>query len=119
MTTTITRATEELKVVLTFNASDVYDVSTEPIKQVSPWIHSMQTGSNGSIALVVWDERINGQELKNVALTRSDVLLAFSRLVETGATHCSGYPIADIDNSDACTSDLVLQIAVYGSVVWS
>lgn len=119
MTKTIARATEELKVVLTFNASDVYDVSTEPIKQVSPWIHSMETGANGSISLVVWSDWTEDGEFKNVVITRSDVLLAFSRLVEVGATHCNGHPIADIDNSDACTSDLVLQVAIYGSVMWS
>lgn len=107
----------EVKVTFSFNGNDVYDAATQPFKHISPWIHTMDTFDNGCIALVVWNPE-NNAELINRIITPSDILQAFSKLVENGFSHCSGYPIQDLDNSDACTSDLVLQQAVYGEVIW-
>lgn len=116
---------QDVKVVLTFDGQEVYDAATEPIRSVSPWIHSMDTHENGSIALVVWNENYvaqnethGGSELRNAIITPADITQAFARLVELKATHCSGYPIQDLDNCDACTSDLILQQAIYGEVAW-
>lgn len=108
----------EVKAVLKFDGNDVYEASTEPYRSSSPWIHSMETHETGSISMVVWNGTHAGEELINVAITPTDITQAFVQLVESGATHCSGYPIQDLDNADACTSDLVLQQAVYGSVIW-
>ena len=109
----------DVQVVLVFNGEEVYDAATQPIRSVSPWIHSMQVLENNCVSLVVWAEHWDKKEdLQNVILSPLDITRAFRALVETGATHCSGYAIQDLDNSDACTSDLILQQATYGSVVW-
>lgn len=109
----------DAKVVLTFDGNDVYEAATEPYRSTSPWIHTMETHETGSISLVVWAENWDqGGEFRNAAITPLDIIQAFVTLVEKGYHHCSGYPIQDLDNADACTSDLVLQQAVYGEIVW-
>lgn len=106
----------DVKVSLTINGRDVYESSTQPFRSTSWWLHSLNAAPNGSLSLVVVDE-ITG-ELRSVALTVDQILQAFATLVENGFTHCNGYPLQDLDNSDACTSDLVLQQATYGEVIW-
>ncbi len=114
-----TKNRNDFKVTLTFNSDDILEAALAPTRNVSPWIHSMRSDS-GLVQLVVDDESDKPTEsgLKNVILTPSQILRAFSQLVELQATHCSGYPIHDLDNSDACTADLILQQAVYGEIIW-
>lgn len=114
---TISKKIPDAKVVLTFNGEEVYEASTEPFKSISPWIHSMRTFDNRCIELVVWNSE-NNAELVNRVVTPTDIIQAFVTLVEKGCYHCSAYPIQDLDNADACTSDLVLQQAIYGEVIW-
>jgi hypothetical protein len=107
----------DVKVTISFNGNDVYDASTQPFKHVSSWIHTMDTFDNGCVTLVVWDPE-NNSKLVNKVLTPLDITSAFARVVENGFTHCSGYPIQNLDYADACTSDLVLQQACYGEIIW-
>jgi hypothetical protein len=46
------------------------------------------------------------------------IIQSFETAVQQGLTHCGSYPIEDLDYSDACTSDIVLQIACYGRVIY-
>ena len=47
-----------------------------------------------------------------------DIYMAFGHLVEHKFTHCGGYAISDLDNSDSCFADLLLQVCVFGEVVF-
>lgn len=108
---------KDVQVTFTFNGEEVYQASTEPFRSVSSWIHSMQTSEDGVISLVIWDPE-NNSNLINKILTPGDICQAFAHLVKNGWNHCSRYPLSDLENADACTSDLVLQQACYGDVIW-
>ncbi len=109
----------DVKVTLTFNGDDILEAATAATRGVSPWIHSMESNF-GMLRMVVDDESETPTEsgLKNIVVTPGQIFRAFSRLVELQTTHCSGYPIQDLDNADACTADLILQQAIYGEIVW-
>lgn len=49
-------------------------------------------------------------------LTVGAVLLAYQRVIDKGYTHCGMY--VDIENMDECSSDMVLQTAMLGDVVY-
>jgi len=44
-----------------------------------------------------------------------DIANAYSKLMAMGYTHCGG---ESIDEADACTSDALLQIAVFGEFIY-
>ena len=94
----------------------ILEIASCPIRQVSFWIHSMKSHENGNVVMVVVDQTT--AKLRNVALTAKQITDAFVSGVELGLTHCGGYRVEDLENADACTSDLVLQMAVYGEIVW-
>mgnify|MGYP003333445192 CR=1 FL=1 len=52
-------------------------------------------------------------------VTPNEIYLAFAQLVIKKQTHCGGYPITDLDNSDACFADFVLQQALFNDIVFS
>ncbi len=94
----------------------ILEIASYPISQVSFWIHSMKSYENGNIEMVVVDEKTD--KLRNVALTAKQITDAFVSGVGLGLCHCSGYALEDLDNHDACSADLILQMAVYGEIVW-
>lgn len=115
MNTTETLEITDITVCLSFNGSEIYEMATFVDRRVSPWIHSMTTSENGSLALVIEEDT---GEMRNVALTFGQIAEGFRRAVRLGVTHCGNYRIDDLDNSDACSADLILQLAVYGEIVW-
>ena len=115
MNTTEALEIQDFTVTLAFNGSEIYEMATNADRRVSPWIHSMTTSENGSLALVIQEDT---GEMRNVALTFQQIADGFSRAMRLGVTHCGNYRIDDLDNADACSADLVLQMAVYGEIVW-
>lgn len=110
-------AIKDVKVTKTFNGQDIYDVATSPTRNVSPWIKSIQSvGDFGAIEISYTDDKSDDHQ--KVVLVPDQIGQAFAKCVEMGFTHCSGYPLEDIDDADACTADLVLQMAVFGEIVW-
>ena len=51
-------------------------------------------------------------------ITPKEIYLAFAQLVNKKQTHCGGYQISDLDNSDSCFADLVVQQALFGEIVF-
>lgn len=108
----------DVKVTINFNGNDVYDASTSPSRLGSPWIRALNSISDTGALEIVADHPTDGAEIIKKILTPGEIGRAFGKLVELGFTHCSGYPLQDLDNSDECTSDLVLQFATYGEIIW-
>lgn len=67
----------------------------------------------GVVQLTIEDE--NGKPLTK-KLTLGALLLAYQRVIDKGYTHC-GMDV-DIDNMDECSSDMVLQTAMLGDVIY-
>ena len=105
-------------------ARRIWDVCTEPISTVSGhWIRSMRTDADHVIEIKVENPIYEKNptvydEIVVLRLTPENIVRAFTTAVESGLRHCGLYGIEDLDNSDACTSDIVLQIACYGRVIY-
>jgi len=109
---------DEVKVSIIFNGQSVYEASTCPDRRVSPWINSLEEiTKEGALQIIADDSSQDGKVIKKW-LTPNQIGQAFGKCVELGLTHCGGYRVEDLENADACTSDLVLQMAVYGEIVW-
>ena len=51
-------------------------------------------------------------------LTFDEIKEAYNNAIYDGMTHCGGYLLADLENSDACFAYIVLQYALYGEVTY-
>jgi len=109
---------DEVKVTIVFNGHSVYEASTCPARRVSPWIQSFEEiTKDGALQIIADDPSQDGKVIKKW-LTPNQIGQAFGKCVELGLTHCGSYRVEDLENADACTSDLVLQMAVYDEIVW-
>ena len=79
------------------------------------------------VELKTWDtpcsikvihEKQDGEGIETTTVSPARIYDAFRELVKEGRTHCGGYQIQDVDNSDACFADLILQKAIFGEQVF-
>jgi hypothetical protein len=120
MTVTTTAPTESLSVSVPISggelASAVYD---NLWRNISPWIvettWSWQNPTN--MVTVVGDNPDGGSALTRIISTE-DLAVALGQLIQVRQHHC-GMPISLDDNDwDSCVSDMILQQACYGEVVF-
>lgn len=62
-----------------------------------------------------WDPETEGERVIKTDLSVEQVLQAYAKLLGERYTHCGG---CALDDPDACTSDAVLQHAVYGDFIY-
>lgn len=70
----------------------------------------------GEVTLTAWDEEDNSKEVVK-SFKPDDIFDAWAKSVAEGYGHC-GSPMSEIDDADACFGDVVLQLAMYGKLVW-
>jgi hypothetical protein len=58
----------------------------------------------------------NGEETVTKSLTIEDLVQAYEAAIAKPYYHCGG--TIDIDDMDECASDIVLQLAMFGDVVY-
>lgn len=51
-------------------------------------------------------------------ITVEDMQAAYDFALAKGYRHCGGYSFADLDDADACWSDGILQIIIYGDIIY-
>ncbi len=51
-------------------------------------------------------------------VTLEDLANAYRKAVEGKLRHCGTCEVADLDDADACTGDVLLQLAIFGEVVY-
>jgi hypothetical protein len=109
---TITTTIEIDNAELMDNVFDGIFVST------SPWVYRFSYGSydEDPIVPVEFD---NGEGGEAMMLVGPDALArGWGWLVENGWHHC-GEPITlDFDCFDACVTDMILQVAIFGRVIY-
>ena len=73
------------------------------------------------VKVVAWDPQSPGGDSATLMkiITVKDMALALERLIHKGYSHC-GIPFGlnVISDPDSCVADLILQVAVYGDVVY-
>jgi len=71
----------------------------------------------GEVTLTAWNAKNNSKEIVK-SFKPDDIFDAWKKSVAEGYVHCGNYSMLDVDNADACFGDIVLQIAMYGEIVW-
>lgn len=57
-------------------------------------------------------------DLTKAVITTDKIFTAFAKLVVNKETHCGHYSLADLDDSDSCFADYVLQYALFGEMIF-
>lgn len=74
-----------------------------------------------NVKIIAWDPQSPGGDSDTLVkiITISDMALALEFLIYKGYYHC-GIPFSPevIKDPDACVADLILQVAVYGDVIY-
>lgn len=87
------------------------------------WLHSIHyyTGAadrHGLVELTI-DNPAPEFDEEAIHMTKrlkvEDLATAYSKLMNDNYTHCGG---CELDDPDACTADAILQVAVYGELVY-
>lgn len=58
------------------------------------------------------------EEEKWHTVTLEDLANGYRLAVKNHAHHCGSYPVADLEQADACTGDVILQYAIWGEVIY-
>jgi hypothetical protein len=51
-------------------------------------------------------------------ITLADLEAGYKLALNQGLTHCGKCAVADLEDSDACTGDIIIQLAIFGDVVY-
>ena len=82
------------------------------------WLKEISCGDTPTFEVALtYIEKTTGEYVKGV-ITDENIYTAFAQLVKENTTHCGGYSIQDLENSDSCFADFVLQQALYGEIVF-
>lgn len=76
-----------------------------------------QLDTPNDIEFTYIDQEDEETELEKL-VTFADIQTAFAKVVNNKETHCSGTPVENLENSDACFAYVVLQYVLYGEVVF-
>ena len=96
--------------------SDVFGSGWEE----SPWWVRIHYGDGDwdkpstSVVMKHWGKE-DDNVLETTTLTIDQVIAAYAKLLAQRWTHCNGCSVSD---ADACTSDAVLQYAIYGEFIY-
>ena len=58
------------------------------------------------------------EEEKWHTCTLEQLAEGYRKAVATKQSHCGHYSVADLEESDACTGDLIVQLAIFGEIVY-
>lgn len=58
------------------------------------------------------------EEEKWHTVTLDDLVRGYTLAVKTNAKHCGHYAVSDLEDPDACTLDIILQLAIFGEVIY-
>jgi hypothetical protein len=51
-------------------------------------------------------------------VTLADLARGYELALQTDAKHCGGCSVADLDDPDACSGDIILQLAIFGEQIY-
>jgi hypothetical protein len=70
----------------------------------------------GEVTLTAWNPEDETKEITK-SFKPDEIFEAWVKSVAEGYGHC-GSTMLEIDDADACFGDVVLQVAMYGKLVW-
>lgn len=111
---------ETFDVTLTFNNEQVWEAVTgSGFAHTKYWVNFVELDTwRRPCAITLTHDTGESEEEKVTTIQPARLFEAFGELVKAGAVHCGNYSLADLENSDACLGDLVLQQAIFGKIVF-
>lgn len=116
----------ELNIKLTVNAQDLWEaVLGSGFYGCGPWWQSIEFLGDadysvmGEVKVGVSNPDDEDKVLYKILSVR-DFASALEKLMLNKQTHCGGYSVDnDIQNWDACCSDFITQVAIFGEIIYA
>lgn len=111
----------KITIPLTIDADEVWSDIFGSGWEYSDWFVGVKYHDGGdwdipsNITIRHWDPETEGERVISTDLSVKQVLEAYAKLLSERYTHCGN---CALDDPDACTSDAVLQYAVYGEFIY-
>lgn len=86
--------------------------------EYSPWVMEYAYGSfdeDKIISITYVDEN---DEVVSTTFTVDEIMAGLEHVLQTGYVHCGNDVSRDVDDWDACVSDMILQAALFGKVIY-
>ena len=122
MTATITNDT--ISITTEYTKQDIWNALTcSDFAGLTYWVHLISDKNGYGIGDEITDIYITHTEpttgdLTKAVITTDKIFNAFAQLVIDKETHCGNYSLADLDDSDSCFADYVLQYALFGKLIF-
>ena len=107
-------------VPLAMDADEVWSDVFGSGYEYSPWWYKVTFSSGadwdkaGTATIKHWSKD-SEDTLETTKITVEDLAKAYATLIAEKWTHCNG---CGLDDPDACSSDVVLQMAVFGEIIY-
>jgi hypothetical protein len=90
------------------------------------WCSAVRTIDKKGIKLWTDDFEPNPQDFrvydqyeeKWIDITLEQLVKGYQQALQEKATHCGDYLVANLDDPDACTGDILLQYAAFGELIY-
>ena len=84
----------------------------------SPWIVEYAYGSFDEDKIIPITYVDENDELDSTTFTVHEIMAGLEHVLQTGYVHCNSDVSMDLNDWDACVSDLILQAAIFGKVIY-
>ena len=84
----------------------------------SPWIVEYAYGSFDEDKIIPITYVDENNEFVKTTFTVDEIMAGLQHVLETGYVHCNADVSQDLNDWDACVSDLILQAAIFGDVIY-
>ena len=115
---------DKVDVTISFSKQDIWNALTcSDFAGLTYWVHLISDKNGYGIGDEITDIYITHTEpttgdLTKAVITTDKIFNAFAQLVIDKETHCGNYSLADLDDSDSCFADYVLQYALFGKLIF-
>jgi hypothetical protein len=111
---------QDVKVSKTYKAEEVWEAITgSGFANMNYWVSGVELDTwRKPCEITFTHDTKEGGDYKKTTITPDQLGEAFAKACQAEWVHCSGYAISDLENQDACTADLVCQMAIFGELVF-
>ena len=116
----------EYEIKTTVNINDIWEALWGSDGIGMEWVSHVRTAKGEGIKF--WDENwtplpqpfrvYDIEERKWHDVSLEDLVKAYQIALDNKAMHCGDCLVADLDDPDACTGDILLQYAVFGELIY-
>ena len=111
---------KDITISKTYKAEQIWEsVVGCDFAYLNSWVSNIQMDSwKYPCDITLTHDTKEGGEYKTTTITPDQLGQAFAKACADGFVHCSGYELSDLENADACTADLVIQMALFDDIIF-